>query len=130
LEEKCQEIERFKDINIKEMIKKIREIARKGPLPVSRGIRSSSGRIVWEPENTAKRWEEYIASLFHDDREDDDDKTASYESGPSILKEVRWALQHRKPGKAAGPDEVVVDMLNCFTRGWCGCVMEPFQKYI
>ena len=53
-----------------------------------------------------------MASLFHDDREEDDDKTASYESGPSILKEeVRWALQHCKPGKAAGPDEVVVEML-------------------
>jgi len=38
LEEKFQEIERFKDINIKEMFKKIREIARKGPLPVSRSI--------------------------------------------------------------------------------------------
>jgi len=25
--------------------------------------------------------------------------------------EVRWALQHCKPGKAAGPDEVVVEML-------------------
>ena len=31
LEEKCQETERFKDINIKEMLKKICEIARKGP---------------------------------------------------------------------------------------------------
>ena len=89
MEEKCQDIERFKDINIKEMFKKIREIARKGPLPASRGIRSSRGRILWEPEDIAKRWEEYIASLFHDDREDDDDddKTASYESGHSILKE-------------------------------------------
>jgi len=94
------------------MFKKIREIARKGPLPVSRGIRSSSGRILWEPEDIAKPWEEYIASLFHDDREDDVYKTTSYESGPSILKEeVRWALQHCKPGKAAGPDEVVVEML-------------------
>ena len=46
LEEKCQEIERFKDIKIKEMFKKIREIARKGPLPVSRGNRSSGGRIL------------------------------------------------------------------------------------
>jgi len=85
------------------MCKKIRKIASKGPLPVSRGIRSSSGRILWEPKDITKRWEEYIASLFHDDREDDDDdddKTASYESGPSILEEeVRRALQHCKPGK-------------------------------
>jgi len=87
LEEKCQEIERFKDINIKEMFEKIREMARKRSLPVSRGIRSSNGRILWEPEDIAKRWEEYTASFFHDDREEDDDKTASYESGPSILKE-------------------------------------------
>ena len=72
---------------------------------------SAYAPVLWEPEDIAKRWEEYIASLFHDDREDDDDKAASYESGPSILKEVRWALQHCKPGKAAGPDEVVFEML-------------------
>jgi len=93
------------------MFKKIREMARKGPLPASRGIRSSNGHILWEPEDIAKRWEEYIASLFHDDREEADDKTTSYESGHSILKEVRWALQHCKPGKAAGLGEVVVEML-------------------
>jgi len=110
LEEKCQEIERFKDINIKEMFKKIREIARKGPLPASRGMQLPIGRILWEPDDIAKRWEKYIASLFHDDREDDD-KIASYESGPSILKEVRRALQHCKTGKAVGPNEVVVEML-------------------
>jgi len=65
-----------------------------------------------EPEDIAKRWEECLASLFHNDREEDDDKTVSYESGPLILKEeAQWALQHCKTGKAADQDEVVVEML-------------------
>ena len=64
-------------------------------------------------EDIRKRWEEYIASLSHNDREENDVKAAvSYESGPSILKEeVQWALQNSKTGKAACPNEVVVEML-------------------
>ena len=52
-----------------------------------------------------------MASLFHDNREEDDDKAVSSESGPSILKGVQWALQNCKTGREAGPDEVVVEML-------------------
>ena len=66
---------------------------------------------MWELKDIAKRWEECITSLFYDGREEDDE-TVSYESGASILKEeVPWALQDCKTGKAAGPDEVVVEML-------------------
>jgi len=43
---------------------------------------------------------DYLASLFHGDREENDGKTVSYESGPSILKEVgkrqvrmKWLLR-------------------------------------
>ena len=90
--------------------------------------RPSGGRILWEPEDIAKRWEEYIASLFHDDREDDD-KTVSYESGPSILKEeVQSALQHCKTGKAAGPDEVVVEMLTAFQEDGVDVLLSLFKN--
>ena len=56
LEEKCQEIEEFKDTNIKEMFKKICKIARKGPLPTSRSIWSLNGHIMCEPEDIRKGW--------------------------------------------------------------------------
>ena len=111
LEEKSQDIERFKETNIKEMFRKDREIARKGPLPTSRSIRSLNDHIMCETEDIRKRWEEYIAVLFHDDREENDDvKAVLHGSGPSILKEeVQWALKNSKTEKAS-LDKVVVEM--------------------
>ena len=46
---KCQ-IEKWDDTNIKEMFKKIREIAKKGPLPIIRSVRSLNGQIMCEPD--------------------------------------------------------------------------------
>jgi len=52
---------------------------------------------LWETEDIKKHQEECIASLYHDDREDDD-KIVSYGSGPSILKEeVKWVYNIAKP---------------------------------
>ena len=50
VEKKCQ-IEKWDDTNIKEMFKKIREIAKKGPLPTIRSVRSLNGQIMCEPDD-------------------------------------------------------------------------------
>ena len=76
---------------------------------------------------------QYIAFLFHDDREENDNaKALSCESGSSILKEVQWALQNSKARKAAGPDEAIVEVLialHC-PPGWYGSAVETFQQNI
>ena len=76
LEEKCQEIERQKDQNPKEMFKRIRKITGKIVSRPSACIKSSTGEVLYEPEDVARR-----------------------------------ALHKSKTSKAAGPDEVVTEML-------------------
>ena len=68
LEEKCQEIERQKDQNPKEMFKRIREITGKMVSRPSACIKSSTGEILYEPEDVARRWSEYLGQLFNDFR--------------------------------------------------------------
>ena len=68
LEEKCQEIERQKYQNPKEMFKRIREITGKMVSRQSACIKSSTGEILYEPENVARRCFEYLGQLFNDFR--------------------------------------------------------------
>ena len=57
-------------------------------------------------------WTEYISDLFADDRGHKPETRKTIE-GPEILKsEVRAALQKMKRKKAAGPDEVIMEMID------------------
>ena len=89
-----------------------------------------NGHITCEPEDIKKCLEKCIASLFHDDKgEIDDDKLVLYDSGPSILKEeVQWALQNSKTGKAAGPNEVVVEKLIALQEDGVDLLWKLFHK--
>ena len=64
-----------------------------------------------EEEEIRSRWEEYIEQLYHDDRK----LKPSFKNvneGPKILKEeVVAALKAMKKKKAAGPDDIVTEML-------------------
>ena len=73
---------------------------------------SKDGTIIIEKEEIIKRWEEYIEELFDDERgikptrKDED-------YGEDILKsEVEFALRKMKRGKAPGPDQVNMEMLD------------------
>ena len=55
--------------------------------------------------------------MVNDDRKDTEKETMICESGPSILKEVTWVLRNSKTGKAAGPDEVNLEMILALGEG-------------
>ena len=113
LEDKCQEIERQKDRNPKEIFERIREITGKIVSRPSACINSSTGEVLYEPEDVARRWSEYLGQLFNDFRTNEEFTSFNALSGPPITKdEIRWALHKSKTSKAAGPDEVVTEMLN------------------
>ncbi len=58
-----------------------------------------------------ERWTEYIGELFHDNRGQKPTISKTLD-GPQILKEeVKLALSKMKKNKAAGPDDIVVEML-------------------
>ena len=60
----------------------------------------------------ARIWSEYLGQLFNDFRTNEEVTSLNALSGPPITKdEIRWALHKSKTNKAAGPDEVVTEML-------------------
>ena len=64
-----------------------------------------------EKNKILQRWTEYISDLFADDRGNKPEIWKSME-GPEILtSEVRAALQKLKKNKAAGPDDIVTEMI-------------------
>jgi len=114
LEQRCQEVEKLKDDqNLKEMYKGIREITGKIPSGPATCIKSLTGEILFKPVDVAERWSEYLSQLFDGVKMDDEEINSLTEpSGPRITKdEVEWALGKMKDDKAAGPDEVVAEML-------------------
>ena len=79
-------------------------------------INRSSGRRHLKSsiryEDVARRWSEYLGQLFNDFRTNEEFTPLNALSGPPITKdEIRWALHKSKTNKAAGPDEVVTEML-------------------
>ena len=112
LEEEYQEIERLKDQNVREMFKRIRVITGKMSSHPSTYIKSATGKILYEPEDVAKTWSKYLVQLFEDIRTEEEIIPVTDLSGPPTTKdEVRCALHKMKINKAAGPDEVVTEML-------------------
>ena len=94
------------------MFKRIREITGKMVSRPSACIKSSTGELLYEPEDAARRWSEYLGQLFNDFRTNEEFISLNALSGPPITKdEIRWALHKSKTNKAAGPDEVVTEML-------------------
>ena len=110
----CIEIESNRNTDSRKLHSKIKEIAgkRKNTCSSSGCLKAKDGTIIIEKEEIIKRWEEYIEELFYDERgikptrKDED-------YGEDILKsEVEFALRKMKRGKAPGPDQVNVEMLD------------------
>ena len=58
-----------------------------------------------------ERWTEYIEELFNDERIENPSIRKNVD-GPKILKsEVKSAISRMKNNKAAGPDEIVAEMV-------------------
>ena len=68
LNEQCSEIERMKLTNPKEMYDRIKVLSGRNSQTCSGCIRAKDGRIFVDDEDIMKRWTEFIAELFEDDR--------------------------------------------------------------
>jgi len=94
------------------MHRKIKEISGHRPTAFSSGcIQSKEGNIITEKHKVLERWTEYLGELFKDDRGNKPTINKNLD-GPAILKsEVVSALKKMERNKAAGPDEIVTEML-------------------
>ena len=93
------------------MHKKLKELTIKNNHKKSGGcIKDKNGKLLFDQEEIAARWVEYITELYDDNREEMPQFTVT--SGENIMKEeVTKALKAMKNGKAPGPDELSTEAL-------------------
>ena len=100
-----------KQCKSREMHNKVKELTSKNTKKKASGcIKDKNGNILFNQEEIAARWVEYITELYEDHRE----QMPKFEvtSGASIMKEaIQKALKSMKDGKATGPDELPAEAL-------------------
>ena len=93
------------------MHNKVKELTSRSTKKKAGGcIKDKNGNILFNREEMAARWVEYITELYEDHRE----QVPKFEvtSGASVVKEeIQKALESVKDGKAAGPDELPAEAL-------------------
>ena len=108
----CEEIEELeKNHNSKEMHAKVKELWRNKKYNNSNGcIMDRAGNLLFEEEDVANRWKEYITELYDDDRAEM--PKFAMTTGCNILQEeVQKAINSMKNGKATGSDELSTEVL-------------------
>ena len=106
----CEEVKQL-EYRSREMHNKVKELTSKNTKKKASGcIKDKNGNILFNQEEIAARWVEYIAELYEDHRE----QMPKFEvtSGVSIMKqELQKALKSMKDGKATSPDEFPTEAL-------------------
>ena len=108
----CGEVEQLeKQYKSREMHNKMKELTSKNTKKKASGcIKDKNGNILFNQEEIAARWVEYITELYEDHRE----QMPKFEvtSGANIMKEeIQKALKSMKDGKATGTDKLPAEAL-------------------
>ena len=77
-------------------------------------LKSENGEVLTEPHAVNGRWKYYMEKLLNIENDWDRILEADIVEGPCELiieREVEEAIRNMKVGKAAGPSEIVVEML-------------------
>ena len=77
-------------------------------------LKSENGEVLTEPHAVNRRWRHYMEKLLNVENDWDRILEADIVEGPCELiseMEVEEAIRSMKVGKAAGPSEIVVEML-------------------
>ena len=112
-EDKCKELEELDAKHSPRFFTKIKEIRRKKNYAKS-GLRNKEGQIIQDDEGIVRRWYEYIAELYNDDR---GDVTEIFTEEVVDLKpcipetEILDAIKQLPKGKAVGEDNVPAEFL-------------------
>ncbi|KAB5579004.1 hypothetical protein PHYPO_G00189580 [Pangasianodon hypophthalmus] len=82
-----------------------------------RVIKVRDGRVLTSEESVQRRWKEYFEKLMNEENEREkrvEEVTSVEQKVDKIRKdEVRKALKRMKSGKAAGPDDIPVEVWKC-----------------
>ncbi|GFS11060.1 endonuclease-reverse transcriptase [Elysia marginata] len=64
-----------------------------------------------ETSDIQERWSEYIQELFYDERGQQPETQKPIEGPPILKAEVEKTINDMKNGKAAGPDQIPIELL-------------------
>ncbi|GFR76701.1 RNA-directed DNA polymerase from mobile element jockey-like [Elysia marginata] len=107
----CKEIEDCKKADNAYMHQKINDIASKKRTAQGGCIKSKDGKILMKTSDILERWSEYIQELFYDERGQQPETQKPIEGPPILKAEVEKTINDMKNGKAAGPDQIPIELL-------------------
>ncbi|GFO08712.1 endonuclease-reverse transcriptase [Plakobranchus ocellatus] len=111
INEKCKEIEQQRKHAPQTMYRNIEEITGKRTFLSTGCLKAMNGDIIIDKEKILERWAEYIRELFKDYRKGHNVMVHNF-AGPLIMKEeVETAIKKMKNGKATGPDNISVELI-------------------
>ncbi|GFO39342.1 RNA-directed DNA polymerase from mobile element jockey-like [Plakobranchus ocellatus] len=111
INEKCKEIEQQRKHAPQIMYRNIEEITGKRTFLSTGCIKAMNGDIIINKEKILERWAEYIRELFKDDRKDHNIMKNNFVGPPILKEEVETAIKKMKHGKATGPDNISVELI-------------------
>ena len=106
-----EEIERLERKNTSLMHKEIKLLSNRRTCSSRGCIKLKDGILIMEREDILKQWSEYIEELFYGDRGQKPLIRKNIEGPRNLKSEVSAAVAHTKRNKAAGPDGIVVEMI-------------------
>ncbi|XP_076308487.1 uncharacterized protein LOC143223898 [Tachypleus tridentatus] len=95
----------------KYMHKKISEVTGKSPSAKTGCLKSKNGEILMDEKDILNRWSEYIGELYNDNRSLTPHIEIDTEGLPIMPDEVEHAMKKTHKGKAAGPDDIPIELL-------------------
>lgn len=107
----CEEVEASILRNSNELYDKVKKLSGKKGNSRSGCIRSEDGVMLTESQDICNRWVRYIKELFDETRNDPPTIEAEIEGLEISRDEIRSGMKKMGKGKAVGPDEVSVEML-------------------
>ncbi|XP_076347953.1 uncharacterized protein LOC143245476 [Tachypleus tridentatus] len=107
----CAEIENNKVKDSKYMHKKISEVTGKTPSAKTGCLKSKNGEILMDKKDILNRWSEYIGELYNDNISPTPHIEIDTEGLPIMPDEVEHAMKKIHKGKAAGPDDIPIELL-------------------
>ena len=109
--DQCIEIEKQTVKDSKYIHKKIKEVTWKNPSSRIGCLKSKDGQILMGKNEILHRWSEYIEGVYNDERCPTPPISNGTEGSPILVEEVEHALEKMKKGKAAGPDDVPIELI-------------------
>ena len=111
MNQKCEEVQELERTDSKKMYEVIREITGERRTTKSTIIKDRNGNMLTDLKDVLIRWEEYVERLYNDDRGTRPERTEETVGPPIMKSEIEHAIRTMTKGKAAGEDEVVIEMI-------------------